>query len=53
MAASTALPPFFRMSIASAEAIGCSVAAIPCCAMTGERVAQGAPEYLSPRLTCP
>ena len=28
----------------AAEASGCSVAAIPCCAITGERVAQVSPE---------
>ncbi len=44
MAASTALPPFFRMSMAICDASGCSVAAMPCCASTGERVAQGTPE---------
>ena len=43
MAASTALPPFFRMSMAICVASGCSVAAMPCCASTGERVAHSAP----------
>jgi hypothetical protein len=44
IAASTALPPFLSTSMAICEARGCSVAAMPCCARTGERVAQGAPE---------
>ena len=43
MAASTALPPFFRMLMAISDASGCSVAAMPCCARTGERVAHVAP----------
>src|SRR3569832_1031051 len=53
IAASIALPPFLRISTAASEASGCSLATIPCCARTGERVAQGAPEYRSPRLTSP
>src|SRR5258706_4476480 len=52
MAASTALPPFLRMSIATWEASGCAVATMPCWASTGERVAQAAPEYRSPRSSC-
>ena len=44
IAASTALPPFFRISMAASEASGCSVAAMPCCASTGEREAQVLPE---------
>ncbi len=40
MAASTALPPFFRMSIAICVASGCAVAAMPCRASTGARVAK-------------
>ena len=43
IAASTALPPFFRISTAASEASGCSLATMPCCASTGERVAHGAP----------
>ena len=44
IAASTALPPFLRICTAASEASGCSLATMPCCASTGERVAQGTPE---------
>ena len=39
MAASTALPPFFKMSMATWVASGWLVATMPCLAITSERVA--------------
>ena len=44
IAASTALPPAFKMSSATCVASGWLVAAIPFCAMTAERLAPAAPE---------
>ena len=43
MAASTALPPCFRTSTAIIVASGCAVAAMPCRASTGARVAKPGP----------
>jgi hypothetical protein len=43
IAASAALPPFLRISRATWVASGWLVAAIPCCAMTSERVANMRP----------
>src|SRR5438270_984424 len=49
MAASTALPPFFKMSIPTCVAAGTLVQTIPCLARTSERVAKFLPVI---RSTC-
>ncbi len=49
MAASTAVPPAFKISMATCVASGCAVAAMPCCAITGLRVASVRPVTRSPR----
>ncbi len=51
MAASTAEPPAFRISIAASVASGCAVAAAPCTPHTAEREANVAPSTRSPNAT--
>ena len=48
IAASTALPPAFNISNAACVERGCEVAAMPPCAYTGDRPANGNPVGLVP-----
>ena len=51
IAASTAEPPAFRMSMAASVASGCAVAAAPCRPQAAEREAKVAPSIRSPACT--